>query len=144
MISWITDLECSIDHGSTQLDGDSGDLGLPRTGRRSQVPGVCPPACPPKLVNLGSTSKSSSRRRPRTDTGTLLAQRTQSETNARVTYLCTAAAARAVDREAGRHLFRDVRNGLTTSTAFDQHGKWILPIQLVDHMEAGSSRAVLF
>ena len=52
----------------------------------------------------------------------------ESET-ARVTYLCTAEAARIVNREADRHLFRDVRARLTAETALDRHGSWIVATQ---------------
>ncbi len=69
-----------------------------------------------------------------------LAQRLEGNENARVTYLCTADAARAVDREADRNLFRDVRDRLSTSTVFDQHGKWILPMQISDKVDARGER----
>lgn len=56
------------------------------------------------------------------------ADRLDTNQNARVVYLCTADAARIVDREADRHLFRDLRPRLTTEACFDRHGKWLAPL----------------
>lgn len=54
------------------------------------------------------------------------ADRLEENEEAHVTYLCTAEAARIVSREADRHLFRELRGRLTTETAFDRHGTWIV------------------
>jgi ribosomal protein S18 acetylase RimI-like enzyme len=48
---------------------------------------------------------------------------------ARLTYLCTAEAARIVNREADRHLLRHLRARLRAETAFDRHGTWIVATQ---------------
>lgn len=45
----------------------------------------------------------------------------------RVTYLCTTDAARIVNREADKHLIRDLRDRLTATVAFDRRGNWIAP-----------------
>jgi hypothetical protein len=43
----------------------------------------------------------------------------------RIVYVCTEAAARTVEREADRWLFRDIRPRLVTLPAVDGHGRWI-------------------
>ena len=55
------------------------------------------------------------------------ADRLEQDPTVQITYLCTADAARFVDREADRYLIRRLRERLAVQTAFDRHGTWIAP-----------------
>jgi hypothetical protein len=63
--------------------------------------------------------------------------RLQANDNARVTYLCTADAARIINREANRLLILRLRARFTATTMFDQHGKWIPPMHISDPVNGG-------
>ncbi|MBM7470528.1 hypothetical protein [Subtercola frigoramans] len=87
-----------------------------------QVDGVAQKGDRVELVEVELTPKTWQRYKQICDNHVFRLDR---ENVARVAYFCTADAARIVDREADKFIFRTERHKLTAVTAFDVKGHWI-------------------